>query len=912
MLCPNCLQNVSQFEETRQLNNSLTLSCPQCHETVPLRYAQDYERYPPIVFSVVGLFGHGKTVFFSSLLIEFELLAKLHRAFSYTPLDEAGLRTVRETQRLLEQGVLPSKTPPNLFPKPVILQVEGMGDARDFRLLVYDIGGEVFENVSQLKQFGGYVSRGRTTVWLVSLPVLEKLNRSPRDLADFVTRYVQAVAELGGKSKDQVLLIVLTMGDLLLGRSDLPEAMREFLQGKRPSVEGSRFGFLEEMSGEIEHWLEDQPGYQNFVRRVRKEFAEVKYCTISALGSQPQGGNQLVSVVPRGVLVPLQWVLHFERDREQLQDSVLGLEADLARRKALIDAYLGKATYTRLESQLSGAKETVEGGSIEQARERVRAVKSGLLQSARRAQLLRAGRYLAVILVGSMIMAGLGWLGWQQWLKKQRKESWYIREHIEQMMAEGGVIQIPPGEYQLSRLVVLHKPLSLQGGGKDSTRIICKEGSSGLSFAGDGVFAAADITFEYAGSRPANVLTIESGQIDFQRCRFTGGIRHQTQRNAGNGVQLRGHAAGTISECEFVRNQQHGLSIDEQAQPALTGNLMKQNQGSGIAYFGYSAGTAHNTNCYENQIDGIQVNEQARPVLEDGVCSGNQRSGISFSGKSAGTARNNQCINNRLNGIRVDGQAQPTLEKNTCEGGTGSGIGYFDSASGTASQNQCLTNAVSGIVVNKRAQPVLEGNVCRDNAQSGIAYLDGAAGVATKNECSNNKMNGISVQGQAQPTLEENTCKGNQNCGIRYIGSATGTARNNKVVNNRSDGILVRDHSHPVLENNLSEGNEGSGIAYSGSAAGIARNNRCLGNGVNGLSVADQAQPIVEDNVCSDNKSADLVDWRDTQPEEDPPQERQPLFMPTTTKRILSEADKAVEEGQHPLHRQIKKAGGKN
>lgn len=131
-------------------------------------------------------------------------------------------------------------------------------------------------------------------------------------------------------------------------------------------------------------------------------------------------------------------------------------------------------------------------------------------------------------------------------------------------------------------------------------------------------------------------------------------------------------------------------------------------------------------------------------------------------------------------------------------------------------------------------------------------------------------------------------------------------------MNNRSDGILVRDHSQPALENNLSQGNGGSGIAYSGSAAGIARNNRCIGNEVNGLLVADQAQPIVEDNVCSDNKSADLVDWRDTQPEEDPLQERPPLFMPTTTKRILSEADKAVEEGRRALHRQIKRAGGKN
>src|SRR6185312_14349616 len=117
MLCPNCLQTVDQFDEKLQRDNSLTLTCPQCNETVPVRYRDDYDRYPPVVFSLVGFRAHGKTVFFSSLLFELDRLGRSNRAFSYTPLDEAGLKTVREAQRELEQGRLPGWNR-KLLPKP--------------------------------------------------------------------------------------------------------------------------------------------------------------------------------------------------------------------------------------------------------------------------------------------------------------------------------------------------------------------------------------------------------------------------------------------------------------------------------------------------------------------------------------------------------------------------------------------------------------------------------------------------------------------------------------------------------------------------------------------------------------------------------------------------------------------------
>ena len=606
----------------------------------------------------------------------------------------------------------------------------------------------------------------------------------------------------------------------------------------------------------------------------------MKYCAISALGSEPQGQDLLVTRIPRGVLVPLQWVLHFERERRELRECLIGLEGILAGRKPTMDTYLGKATSTRLESEIQTAKQAVEAGSIEQARRLVQAFRLELARSVRRIRLKRFGRYVAGALVCCLVIAGLGWIGWRQWLKAQRKEIWYIREHIAELMAEGGVLEIPAGDYQVSTPIVLHRPLSLKGDGRERTRVVCKEGTSGLMYAADGTFVAADLTFEYSGVAPASVVTIQSGQIDFQRCRFTGAKRGQGARLGGNGVRLSGRTTGTISECEFIGNGLNGLSVEEQAEPTLSGNALQQNQGSGISYSGYSAGTVQNTNCSQNQMNGIQVLEQARPVLQGGVCDGNQRSGINFGGTSAGVAKNYRCVDNRVNGITVEAQAEPTLEANVCQTNKGSGIAYFASSAGTARQNQCLGNDREGIAVNRRTHPSLESNACRENGRSGIAYLDESAGSASKNECKNNRMSGFSVEGQAEPILAENTCKENRYCGIKYLGSSRGTAKGNTIVDNKADGILVRDRARPVLDNNLCQTNDGSGIAYYGKATGFAHANKCVANGANGLLISDGAEPKLEDNECLDNLSLDYRDWRLPEPEPARMPLRLQLFLP--------------------------------
>jgi len=302
MLCPLCLTDVIDFicEKTEKRTRSYT--CPACGEGIPLRYVLDYHQYEPLIFCTVGLAGHGKTVYLGSVLIAFKHLCRHIDTFSFTPLDDQGMYTIREKQKALEEGRLPQSTP-KIFPKPLIIRLDGMEDGKKYHLILFDLPGEVLSTPDEIGEYCAFLGKSPSITWLLSLHDIGAMKPE-----DFITVYVQAMLQLGYKPRRQRLLVVLTKGDDML--SELPEEVCDFLRG---AGEGERRG----LSTATERWLEAQDEYRVFVRRAREEFSEVAYCVVSALGSRPDRDVQTVSVNPRGVLEPLEWIRRFPRYRRQ-------------------------------------------------------------------------------------------------------------------------------------------------------------------------------------------------------------------------------------------------------------------------------------------------------------------------------------------------------------------------------------------------------------------------------------------------------------------------------------------------------------------------------------------------------------------------------------------------------------------
>jgi parallel beta-helix repeat protein len=425
----------------------------------------------------------------------------------------------------------------------------------------------------------------------------------------------------------------------------------------------------------------------------------------------------------------------------------------------------------------------------------------------------------------------------------------------------GSTIALDAGTYQLAGPLELDKPLRLKGAGIDQTTIVGTAEGQVVLFTSPGLFAAEEITFRHEGTAWARVVTVDGGEIDVFRCRFTGAIWDPDQEKGGDGLLLWGNTTGSVRESLFEENELNGIELQDQSQPLLEGNTVANNGQSGIVYFDDSGGVARHNDCSGNQLHGISVNKQSQPTLEGNTCRSNGEVGIRYSGTAGGEARQNEVTENGLHGIVVNDQAQPTLQENVCTGNLQSGIVYFGDSGGLARANQCTGNAMHGIGVQERAMPTLEENICTGNSEVGIIYFDQASGAARRNTCNENGLHGIGVNEEAQPTLEENVCENNTEVGIRYTGSSGGVASGNACNGNGLHGFALKDQAQPTLEMNVANNNTEGGFVYFDSAGGVARLNECVGNKW-GFYISETAAPSLEGNNCSGNSDADVEDLR--------------------------------------------------
>ncbi len=310
MLCPVCLGNHRFRLEATDKANEPSYTCAEIGEPVPPKYVWEYRSAPPVVVSAVGFRGHGKTVYFASLFYTLERLA----ATSYWPgfytmsLNDESVRTVKENVALLDQGHLPDSTPKN-FPKPTIIRIDNLPTHRDGTLLCYDTGGEAFERAEDIGRYARFVRRARTAMLLISVPDLEV---PAREMHQLLNTYVLGMAQLGGNTTEQDLVIVYTKADQLRAELDEWEDLRDYLMGG--TVEGLRdmTGYIRAMrraSTQLRRFTFEKLDAQGFLSLADSNFRSIEFSMISALGSKPEGATLPVQIVPRRVMDPLLWLM---------------------------------------------------------------------------------------------------------------------------------------------------------------------------------------------------------------------------------------------------------------------------------------------------------------------------------------------------------------------------------------------------------------------------------------------------------------------------------------------------------------------------------------------------------------------------------------------------------------------------
>jgi parallel beta-helix repeat protein len=677
-LCPHCLQQ-SDLAVIEDPDQGRVLRCgnPTCdYPTIPLLYGEDYHAHPPAPVSIIGLSGHGKTVFIESLIHEVQQLGArwANSGFYFTWLDEVQMRNAYKRIRSLREGQLPKGTR-TVFQQPQVLRLSNIPRVGGCQLVIFDTGGEAFLDTATLSDAGKYVRNSSAVIWLLSLKRGDPYD-SPDDVNQMMAVYLQTMARMGGRTREQNLILVLTKGDELLARPDLPESARQALAAGDYSPAGPIWGTLDTASTELEAWLRsDRCGYHNLVNLVKSRFKSVRYCIVSAQGAPASGDSLQYGMMPRGVMAPLLWLWRLDRDP-------IWVERDGKR-----------AMFLNMADALTAA-----AGGVLRLEERVYHVPTAL-NIMRPVTVVGRGAGKTVLEVSA---PGYG-------IGVATPGKVLFRDLTVRRAAPtpGDVIRVMAGELELANVTVT--------GGLSGTADDKPVKGQGVLVARQGQLGAASCTFR--GNHGNGVLVFDQAQAQFAECVFEG--------NGDAGLFVRTAGALAIAKSTSMGNQT-GIRIEAAAAATLEGNGCDQNAGCGIVLTG-SVGPAvvvRGNRCSANSRDGIQLREQAAATVSGNVCTANKRNGLSFTDQSAGTASGNTCSQNGRNGVRVCDDAAPQLEDTSAEGNAECGVLYEGRASGVARRTTVRDNHGDGIRLEGDSSPRLEEIDARFNEGYGVAIAE--------------------------------------------------------------------------------------------------------------------------------------------------------------------------------------------
>ena len=671
MRCPFCLNEVPSFLEEKDAHDRPVLVCPDaaCREAgVPLLYVQDYAQFPAIPFSIMGLRGHGKTVFVTSLLHELSELGQRWPGFYSAPLDEESYREVEKRLAEMRAGRLPEATR-MVFPRAEVIRLQNIPRVGGCHLMMFDTSGEAFLTVNGVMAYARYVKRSPSVIWLISLENMD----SPDELDRVLTVYLQALAEMKGESSKQELIVVLTKGDLLLNSPKvprLPELAEDFLLNHQLDPCGDSWLRLDQVSKELGNWIVDA-GYHQFANRARDSFAAVRYCIISAQGADATNGELDFGLMPRGVLAPLFWLwrqiappVWVETPGEKGYQLFFTLDEALEESPAGSMIHLAAATY--------------QPKAPLQVRKAVRIKGRGLAKT---------------IIRGSGEGYDIAFGGGDA--KLEISDVAFVHEGPK----PADVFRALRGEIHIRRC-------SFSGGINQNREI-----------GGDGIFLAKEVRGDIAEceinrNQGSGVTLRDDARVRLER--------NQIRGNGGPGILCLSSNVSELFSNECSGNQGHGIRIGLHSLARLDSNVCRGNRRSGIACTDSAQPEVRACECLGNGLNGIQIKNDAKPVLEGNHCMENKASGISYSDTALGTARDNECLDNAHCGISLADVARPDLQENRCHRNGQHGIGYTASAGGVTRENQCYANAGCGISLEMQASPTLEDNDCSGNQGHGI------------------------------------------------------------------------------------------------------------------------------------------------------------------------------------------------
>lgn len=698
MLCPHCLQegDLTPALDPEQ-GKVLRCSNPLCdYPNIPLLYGEDYASHPPSLVCIVGLSGHGKTVYIESLLHELQQLGAkwTETHFYFTWLDEVQMRNASTRLRALRNGQMPKGTK-TVFMQPQVLRLGNIPAVGGSQLIIFDTGGEAFLDSATLSDAAKYVRHTSTIIWLLSLKKGDPYD-SPDDVNQMMTVYLQTMSRLGGRTQDQTLILALTKGDELLDRPDLPKAARGALQHPDLTPSTGVWNLLERSSDALETWLgSDKCGYHNLVNLVKSRFKQVRYCLVSAQGGPlPDQSDKPFHLQPKGVLAPLLWLWRMQR-------TLLWVERE------------GE---TLLHLDLAEAVAQSPGGVVKLEEGTYRLNKPLSIRTP--IQLVGVGADKTIIEVTAPSY-GIG-------VAIPRGTATFKGLSIRRVGQQAGdLIRHLQGSLELQDCTVSG---GLAGTVEDRT-------VKGTGLMVNRHAKAKLVNSSFKGNQANGVLLLDQSSAHLQDCTF--------EANKEAGLYIRTKGTVKVVHC-VARTNQTGILVEMLQQGRIEDCLLEHNGGSGIVVTGNTSPSLEivSNKSQQNRRDGFLARGTSAALFQGNLAANNARNGFSITEQSTATVRENSLTQNEKNGLRVADTASPVLEANLAMDNTECGLLLEGTASGAVQRNILRHNQGDGIRLEGTGEPILLDNECNNNGGFGIAIATEEARVtleSKQNQVENNR-----------------------------------------------------------------------------------------------------------------------------------------------------------------------------
>lgn len=638
-LCPRCL-SVGPFAETTTPDGEKYWKCSLvgCEmDTIPFRYTERYDAFPPIPFALIGGTAQGKTRYLNALFEQLDRAAEHWPGFYTDPLDGDQYDRLRAKLHDYQTGNEEQGSQMADIPEPLVIRYSGVPRVGGCQMIFFDNAGEAFAgSATTFRRASGFMKRCPAVVWTLSLRERDSTaddpdrvtDYPPAELARVLNNYQQAMSTIGDDPKSHTLILALTKGERLLPLPGFPDSARRLLADDLFDPSADPWAKLERASDDLLAWLATTP-HRGLLNRVLATFKRVRACVVSAQGRELDPNEPPRPFEPKAVLAPLFWL--WRTDRPGVSVERAGRTTFYLSAAEAFAGGVGPGAVVRLERgehrvdvplKVQGPV-TIEGADVEH---------TFLIGSGSRAK--------------EEYVLGVGGTA------EVRLSNLTVERRGD---APGDVVRVMGGRLVAERV-------RFRGGREIDDKSPVGSGVV-IGRGGSGVLKGCQ--FLDNARSGVWVFTATGDKVELSDC---------VGRNNRTGLWVTGAGQATAADCTWERNR-YGVRVTDQGQLAATGG----------------AATA-------NRKDGVEVSGDGRVSLVRFAATGNTRNGVEFAEAGGGSVDGGRYCHNTV-GVAAGGHCQVQLLGVEASDNRADGLLLDGDSGGTVTGGTVVGNGGWGVLI---------------------------------------------------------------------------------------------------------------------------------------------------------------------------------------------------------------------